>query len=47
MDYVTLDKIINDLDLEVIHSADNIDDVKITISEVNRPGLQLDRKSVV
>lgn len=41
MDYVTLDKIINDLDLEVIHSADNIHDIKITISEVNRPGLQL------
>ena len=41
MDYVTLERIIYDLNLEVIHKADNIDDVNITISEMNRPGLQL------
>jgi len=41
MEYVTLDKIIKDLNLEVIHEADNIHDIKITISEMNRPGIQL------
>ncbi|WP_077368464.1 HPr(Ser) kinase/phosphatase [Anaerosalibacter sp. Marseille-P3206] len=41
MEYVTLDKIIKDLKLEVIHEADNIHDIKITISEMNRPGIQL------
>lgn len=41
MEYVSLEKIIEDLDLEVIHKADNIEDVKISISETNRPGLQL------
>lgn len=41
MDYVSLEKIIEDLDLEVMHKANDIGDVKISISETNRPGLQL------
>ncbi len=38
---IGLDKIINDLDLEIIYKAKNIDDVRIAASEINRPGLQL------
>ena len=41
MDYVTLDKIIEDLELEIIYEAKDMDKVKIKGSEVNRPGLQL------
>ncbi|WP_416198444.1 MAG: HPr(Ser) kinase/phosphatase [Sporanaerobacter sp.] len=41
MDYVTLDKLIEDLKLETIYGADNMDKVKINKSDVNRPGLQL------
>ncbi|WP_352404641.1 HPr(Ser) kinase/phosphatase [Sporanaerobacter acetigenes] len=41
MDYVTLDKLIEDLNLETIYCADNINKVKINKSDVNRPGLQL------
>lgn len=41
MKFVTLGKIIKDMDLEVIHAADNINDVKIFSSEIGRPGLQM------
>jgi len=41
MDYVTLDKIIEDLELEIIYEAKDMDKIKIKGSEVNRPGLQL------
>lgn len=41
MEFVLLDDIIKELNLEVIHKASNIDDIKITNSEVNRPGLQM------
>lgn len=41
MDFVLLDDIIKELNLEVIHKASNIDDIKINNSEVNRPGLQM------
>src|SRR5699024_1760231 len=38
---IGLDKIIKDLDLEIIYKAENIEDVRIAASEINRPGLQL------
>ena len=41
MDYITLDKIVEDLKLEVVYKADNIEEIKVTASEVNRPGLPL------
>ncbi len=41
MNYITLDKLIKDLDLEIIYKAKNIKEEKITASEMNRPGLQL------
>lgn len=41
MKFVTLGKIIEDMDLEVIHAADNINDVRIFSSEIGRPGLQM------
>ena len=41
MNYITLDKLIKDLELETIYRADNIEEEKITASEMNRPGLQL------
>lgn len=41
MEFVTLEKLINDLQLEVVYKADNIEEVKIMKSDVNRPGLQL------
>lgn len=41
MKFVTLGKIIKDMDLEVIHAVDNINDVKIFSSEIGRPGLQM------
>lgn len=41
MNYITLDKLIKDLKLETIYRADNIEEEKITASEMNRPGLQL------
>lgn len=37
----TVEQLIEDMDFEVIHLADNIDKVKIYTSEFNRPGLQL------
>ena len=41
MEYVGLDKIIKDLDWEVVYEADNIEEVKIYSSEIIRPGLQM------
>lgn len=41
MEYVGLDKIIKDLNWEVVYEADNIQDVKIYSSEIIRPGLQM------
>ena len=41
MEYVGLDKIIKDLEWEVVYSADNIEEVKIYSSEIIRPGLQM------
>ncbi|MBU5438455.1 HPr(Ser) kinase/phosphatase [Tissierella sp. MSJ-40] len=41
MEYITLDKLIEDLKLEVVYGANNMDEVKITGSDVNRPGLQM------
>ena len=41
MDYVTLDKLIEDLELEIVYRADGMEDVKLSASEVNRPGLHL------
>lgn len=41
MNYITLDKLVEDLNMEIVYRADDIEDVKITASEVNRPGLQL------
>lgn len=41
MNDITLDKIVKDLDLEIIYKAKNIEEEKITAAEVNRPGLQL------
>ncbi|HHV39344.1 MAG TPA: HPr(Ser) kinase/phosphatase [Tepidimicrobium sp.] len=38
---VTLDKLIEDLNVEVIYRAEGVENVKITASELNRPGLQL------
>lgn len=39
--YITLDKLIRDLDMEVIYRAEGVEHVKVIASEVNRPGLQL------
>lgn len=41
MKYVGLDRIIKDLNWEVVYEADNIQDVKIYSSEIIRPGLQM------
>lgn len=41
MEYVGLDKIIKDLNWEVVYEADNIQEVKIYSSEIIRPGLQM------
>ncbi len=41
MDYITLDKLVEDLNMEVVYRSDDIEDVKITASEINRPGLPL------
>ena len=30
MDYITLDKIVEDLNLEIVYKADNIEEIKIT-----------------
>ncbi|MDO5036964.1 MAG: HPr(Ser) kinase/phosphatase [Tissierellia bacterium] len=37
----TVEELIEDMDYEIVHQADNIKDIKIYTSEVNRPGLQL------
>lgn len=39
--YVTLDKIVDQLDLEVLYSPGKISECKITSADVNRPGLLL------
>ncbi|MBW4829562.1 MAG: HPr(Ser) kinase/phosphatase [Clostridiaceae bacterium] len=41
MDYITLNELVKALDLEIIYKSNNIDEVKINKSDVNRPGLQL------
>jgi len=41
MEYVTLEKLIDDLNLEISYRADSMDKVKISANEINRPGLQL------
>lgn len=41
MNYITLDKLIKDLELEIIFKAKGMEEEKITASEINRPGLQL------
>lgn len=41
MESVTLEKLIEDLGLEIIYRAESMDKVKISAPEVNRPGLQL------
>lgn len=41
MDYVTLDRIIEDMQLEVVYLAKNASNVKIYSSELNRPGLPM------
>lgn len=41
MNYVTLSKLIEDLDLEIIYESEDIEEIEIIASEMNRPGLQL------
>lgn len=41
MKYVTLNEIIDELDLEIVHASTDIDDIKIYSIELNRPGLQI------
>lgn len=41
MDYILLDKLIEDLELEVIHKATNSGNIKIYSTEINRPGLPI------
>ncbi len=41
MEYVTLDRLIEELDLDVIYGSDKLEEIKVCASEVNRPGLQL------
>ncbi len=41
MESILLEDIIKELNLEIIHESSNIGDIKITKSEVNRPGLQM------
>lgn len=41
MEYITLDTLVDDLNLEIIYRADGMEKVKITASEINRPGLPL------
>ncbi|HLR34907.1 MAG TPA: HPr(Ser) kinase/phosphatase [Tissierellales bacterium] len=41
MESILLEDIIKELNLEIIHESSNIGDIKITKSEVNRPGLQI------
>mgnify|MGYP000930992330 CR=1 FL=1 len=39
--FVTLGKIIEEFHLEVVYRPENIEDIKVTAADVNRPGLQL------
>ncbi|MBZ2175921.1 HPr(Ser) kinase/phosphatase [Schnuerera sp. xch1] len=41
MEYITLDKLVEDLELEIIYKADNMEKIKISASEISRPGLPL------
>lgn len=41
MDSVSLKKIIEEMNLEVIHGSTDIDDIKVYSSEISRPGLQI------
>ncbi len=41
MDYITLDKLIEDLKLEIIYESNNMEEIKLSGNDVNRPGLQL------
>ena len=41
MDHVSLEKIVKDLSIEIIYRAEDMEKVRITGSEINRPGLQL------
>lgn len=41
MKFITLDKLIKDLSLEIIYKSTDLEEVKITKSDVNRPGLQM------
>ena len=41
MKYIRLDKLIEDLELEVIYKASNSGNVQIRSSEITRPGLPI------
>lgn len=41
MNYITLDKLVEDLKLEILYKSNDMEEVKIYSSDVNRPGLQL------
>lgn len=41
MGYVTLDRLVEDLDLEIVYKANGMENVNILASEVTRPGLLL------
>ena len=41
MEYVTLQQLVEDLDLKIIHRSKQMEEIRISACEVNRPGLQL------
>ena len=41
MEFITLDKLIKDLKLEILYKSNDIEEVKISGSDINRPGLPL------
>ncbi len=41
MKFVSLKKIIEEMDLEIVHLSSDIDEIKILSSEISRPGLQI------
>lgn len=41
MKYITLEKIVQDLDIKVVYKAENFSEIKIYSTEINRPGLQM------
>ena len=41
MNYIVLDQLIEDLNLEVIHKATDSANIKIYSTEINRPGLPI------